>query len=124
MELIQYSHLEPSMNMFKILYNFSKNKIKINIDINRGKILIINSSLLHRGIFINNKSSRIVIQIFDVFKNKIDFDKYSDIILHIPSNINENNSLFRNLAILIAKNMFIINIINFILYLNAVVKID
>jgi len=116
MELIQYSHLQPNMSISTAFKNFYKNKIHLNLEI--GDILIINSSILHRGIFSNNKNNRKVIQIFDVFKNKIDFNKYSNLLIHIPTNFKEK-SLLRKIIIETTKNKFITNLINFIVYFNA-----
>ena len=117
MEFIQYSHLQPNMNVSTAFINYFKNKIIINIEI--GDILIINSALIHRGIFSKNKNNRKLIQIFDVFKNRIDYDKYSNLFIHIPSSLNENNYYIRKLCMIISKKYLLISFISFILYFNA-----
>jgi hypothetical protein len=114
MELIPKSHNKSVINYDEIIPYF-KNRIKINIK--PGDILLIHSSLIHRGIYYNIKTNnRRLIQLFDcVFKTE--HPLITNNIFH-TSHKNDNN-LYSNLMYYISKIKLIINIINFIYYLNT-----
>jgi hypothetical protein len=90
LEIIPESHLNNHYSMIEALTIYTKSK-KINIK--RGDIFIFYSTLLHRGIYHNNNNNnnnRRLLQVFDVYKNDEDYNKYSPQIIHV---LGENTNI-------------------------------
>lgn len=113
MEIIPGSHKYMSMNIMLSLKMFSDS---IKLVINSGDILIFYSTLLHRGIFTEGLANRRLIQVFDCFPNNDIYSEYNSKIYHVPSNTSE---MSRNIIMNISKIKPIIEIYNFIGYINA-----
>lgn len=72
MELIPKSHVKTKDNE-NTLDLFNR---KIQINLNRGDILVFHSNLYHRGINYYKTENRRLLQVFDVFPNKEIYDKH------------------------------------------------
>ena len=95
-EVIPRSHLRL-FNSYLTSLNWWK-RIK-RIELSPGDILIIRSSLVHRGIFSKTQCSRKLLQIFEVFPTKQLCLQFEKRILHVPGNEKYNdymNYLVRN----------------------------
>ena len=94
-EIIPGSHLNTHYSIIESLLLYNKLK---TITLKRGDILIYYSTLIQREI-INNNEKRKLLQIFNIYKNNYDYNKYSSKILHVLKN-NINNNLFTKYKIL------------------------
>tara|TARA_A100001015_G_C14927034_1_gene686805 strand:- start:18 stop:1043 length:1026 start_codon:yes stop_codon:yes gene_type:complete len=114
MELIPTSH-NHTVIKFCELMKFYNSRIKIIL--NPGDVLLINSSILHRGIYYKNLyENRRLIQLFDcLFQD--DFARLSKYIFHTEHE--NDNLILSNLMIFISKIKPLINYINFIYYINT-----
>ena len=73
MELIPKSHIKKNRTFEKVIQNYRSKKV---IDIPENSIIIINAGLFHRGKgFVPNKQRRLL-QIFDCFLNKDEFQRH------------------------------------------------
>ena len=72
MELIPKSHVKTKDNENTL--NLFNRKIQINL--NRGDILVFHSNIYHRGINYYKTENRRLLQVFDVFPNKEIYDKH------------------------------------------------
>ena len=114
MELIPTSHNHRVIEFCQLM-KFYNSRIKIIL--NPGDVLLINSSILHRGIYYKNLSeNRRLIQLFDcLFED--DFPRLSKYIFHTEHK--NDNLIMSNLMIFISKIKPLINYINFIYYINT-----
>jgi len=93
---------------------FSQLNNRIQLSLNPTDLLIFHSSLIHRGIFSENLGQRRLIQVFNCFLTKADFETYSPRLLDI-----EGNSKFSDFFIVLYKSSFTAFIPNLFSYLNA-----
>lgn len=114
MEVIPGSHNKIAMSYSELL-SLKPEQIKLG----SGDILLFYSSLIHRGIFTENIGDRKLIQVFEVYKNKNDFNNYKDEILHIPADVNNNTDMVRSILIGISKIKFLINFFSYIILINV-----
>lgn len=108
LEIIPGSHFNTHYSTFESLLLINKTKI---INMKRGDILIFYSTLLHRELFNNNRR---LLQLFDVYQNEYNYNKYSLKILHVLGNNTQSNFLIE-----ISKYKIFINILNIFSLLNS-----
>lgn len=112
LEIIPGSHLNTHYSLIESLFIINKTK---TINMKRGDILIFYSTLLHRGLFYNNNNkNRRLLQLFDVYQNEYDYNKYSSKILHVLGNNTHSNFLIE-----ISKYKIFINFLNLFGLLNS-----
>lgn len=106
MEVIPSSHLHIKNTLFS-----KKQKIKLK----PGDILLFYSHLLHRGIFTEGLKQRRLVQVFDIFRNKHDYQLNKSKIIHVRGN--ETHS---NLLITMSKYHIPAYLLNIFGYFNAI----
>jgi len=79
MEVIPGTHLTPFIPYSNMMETYAKIK---RITLEPGDVLLFHSTLIHRGIFTEGLKHRRVIQIFELFSNRHDYEKYSDKIVY------------------------------------------
>lgn len=114
MEIIPQSHQVVKYNFTNI---HKKYKSKQTIQLNRGDLLVFYSTLLHRGIFTEKFANRRLLQVFDVFNSRNQYDFYKDYYY----NFNYiTNSFYQNVLIKINKNDgLLLSFINYYIYINS-----
>jgi hypothetical protein len=111
MELVPETHTALTMSYMEA---FSKFNNSIQLSLNPTDLLIFHSSLIHRGIFTENLGQRRLIQVFNCFLTKADFETYSPRLLDI-----EGDSKFSDFFIVLYKSYFTSFIPNLFGYLNS-----
>ena len=89
MELVPFTHLDGDMTLVKSMQHFRN---RIQIELNPGDLLVIYSTLLHRGIFYKNSKNRRLIQGFGCI-NRDQYKMYNDKIVHVGCDTNCNNTI-------------------------------
>ena len=114
-QLIPGSHDYPHMGIRQMV-DFYYNKSEV-LTLGPTDILIFRSTLLHRGVFYIAQDNRRLIQCFDCIpSNK--FEDLNSQILHTPC-INQCLNNFEKMMIMLSKNAFLINFVDFINYYNV-----
>ena len=90
-------------------------QLKEQITMNPGDLMLFGSTILHRGIFTDRLPHRRLIQVFEIFPNKNQYDMYAHKFLHIPS----PRPKLSNLSIFMSKFKPSAIILNIYGYLNA-----
>lgn len=111
MEIIPGTHKTIVMSYTDAIRTYSAKK---SIVIEPSDLLIINSLLIHRGIFTEGLQSRRLIQVFNCYKNREDFDTYMPMIIDTPGDDKHQDLFLR-----IYKNYVTSMIPNIFGYLNA-----
>jgi hypothetical protein len=111
MEIIPGTHIKPIIEWSEVIKTY---KTRLQFTLNPGDILVFYSTTLHRGIFTENLAHRRLIQVFETYKTKDEYNKYSNDIYHVKS-----NETYSNIMIWLSKQDFAIYILNNIGYLNA-----
>lgn len=114
MEIIPGSHKVVKYNFNDVNKKYNK---KNTIQLSRGDLLVFYSTLLHRGIFTEKLPNRRLLQVFDVFNSRNQYNFYKDYLY----NFNYiNNNIYQKLLIKINKNdNFILSFINYYIYINS-----
>jgi hypothetical protein len=108
MEVIPGSHLVPQDSYLNAFDVYAKRK---QVTIGPGDVLLLNSNLLHRGIFTENLPNRRLIQVFEVF---FDEDELHKNFIHVLG-----NEKYSDTMISLSKNSFFVGLLNWFGYLNA-----
>lgn len=90
----------------------------VTIDINPGDLLVFNASIIHRGIFVNTKCNRRLMQIFEVYPNQETFDKFATM---VDTSYVNNSPALRALQAINRKTStqpLINEVINILMYFN------
>jgi hypothetical protein len=118
MEVIPGTHLHPVMSYVESVVKYPS---RVRLNLNPGDLLIFYSTLLHRGIFTEKLNNRRLIQVFEVYPNYEDKEKYADKILHLPADAKDEktNAIVGNLMIGISKLKPLIEVTNMLGYFNA-----
>lgn len=109
-EVIPGSHKITSTSVLSALLSYSK---RVQLKLNPGDVLVLYSTVLHRGVFTEKLPHRRLIQVFDCFKNQAEYDAFARKIIHIPG-----KETFSKAMISISKNRYLIPIVNAYGYLN------
>lgn len=108
MELVPGSHRQAQMSFGQAWDRYWGNRQRVTIS--PGDLLIMHSTLLHRGIFTERLPHRRLIQVFEVFPSEEIKNWYLPNILHVPSNSSLKTSEF---ALYIHKNVVLTGIVSF-----------
>jgi hypothetical protein len=111
MEIIPGSHVTPVIPWSDMINTYGKRK---RITIYPGDVLFFYSTVLHRGIFTENLDNRRLIQVFETYKTKEEYQKYSNDIYHVKA-----AETYSDMMIWISKQEAAIYVINQIGYINA-----
>lgn len=111
MEIIPGTHKRITMTYLEALALYGGRE---QIVVRPNDLLIINSLVIHRGIFTENLPNRRIIQVFKCCLNKADFDRYVHQIVNVPGN--EAGS---DLSLLLYKNSYTAFIPNFFGYITT-----
>jgi hypothetical protein len=113
MELIPGSHKNSAIPFSELYRTYNSRKL---IQINPTDILLFYGSMLHRGIFFHNqnKQSRKVIQVFEVFPTTDILLRYKDNLLHVGG-----KETYREAIQKISEYSSTIYLINLLGYINA-----
>ena len=116
MEIIPRSNNKKSMTVVDAINMFSKKK---SIILEPGDVLMIDSTLIHKGIFYKKQRDSRIIQLFDCVFD-YDYDYYLRTILHVSCR-NDCSKTISSVLIKLNnnKNKNLSNILNYIVYLNT-----
>lgn len=112
MEIIPTSHARPVGSYKDSIKTYRK---KERLTMNPGDLMVFSSTMLHRGIFTDRPLHRRLIQVFEVFPNKEQYEMCAHKFLHIPSPRPKLSAL----SIFASKFKLSAIIINIYGYLNA-----
>jgi hypothetical protein len=111
MEIIPGTHKKPIIPWSEMMYTYNTRR---RITINPGDILLFYSTTLHRGIFTENLENRRLIQVFETYKTKEEYQRYSNDIYHVKS-----AETYSNMMIWLSKQDISMYLMNIVGYLNA-----
>ena len=106
MELIPNSHLKPNAPLIE------EWKKAVVIDLNPGDILVFNARLVHRGVNYSTGNRRLL-QVFEVFPTRKLYEEHAHKLLTVDTSSKKKNTLLYH----IAKVHWLVNILNFLVYL-------
>lgn len=110
MELIPKSHIKNNRNITKCISNYFKKK---TLDIPANSILIFNAGMYHRGKGFTPNKQRRLLQVFECFLNKNDYNTYYKNVYVIKISNFYTSKYVNNINKQIAKNNSILNILVF-----------
>lgn len=114
MELIPKSHIKKNRTFTKCISNYSS-KTVLNIPAN--SILIFNAGIFHRGKGFTPNKQRRLLQVFECFFNKNDYNDYYKNVIIIKINNSIASKYLNNINKHIAKNDITLNIFVFVHYI-------
>jgi len=112
MEIVPQSHLKLFMTVPEAISNYSS---KLKLQVGPGDILLFHSNLLHRGLFTEGLKHRRLIQVFEVYPNSDLYERYHKQILHMSNPV----ATSYNIMVTLSKIPIIIDLLNWLGYLNA-----
>jgi hypothetical protein len=107
MEIVETSHRFRNLSFIKASNLLKKTK---QIKLKSGDIMVFYSTLLHRGIFAENKPNRRLVQVFDCFEKGHEF---YDKIVSVSRKQNNNNSMLINKIHKFGLTSYIFNIFSY-----------
>ena len=116
MELIPRSHIKNNRSLTKCISNYSS-KIVLNIPAN--SILIFNAGIFHRGKGFTPNKQRRLLQVFECFINKDDYNNYHKNVYLIKTSKSFTSKYVNNISKQIAKNDITLNLFVFVHYILA-----
>lgn len=114
MELIPRSHNKKNRTLTKCISNYSS-KTVLNIPAN--SILIFNAGIFHRGKGFTPNKQRRLLQVFECFLNKNDYNTYHKNVYMVKINNSLTSKYINNINKQIAKNDITLNIFVFVHYI-------
>ena len=111
MELIPKSHIKNNRTLTKSVSNFNS---KIILDIPANSMLIFNAGIFHRGKGYTPNKQRRLLQVFECFFNKNDFNTYHKNVYLVKISNSLSSKYLNNICKYIAKNDFTLNLFVFI----------